>query len=82
MVICIDKIFPYLYYEYWKVFYDWKEIKFNGMDEVPRIRDDRKFGSDCPPGYLVNGFAVYYHKLLGLTGFAIDCHYNWTEDTS
>ena len=52
------------------------------MDEVPRIRDDRKFGSDCPPGYLVNGFAVYYHKLLGLTGFAIDCHYNWTEDTS
>ena len=51
------------------------------MEDVPRIRNDGKLGYECPSGYLVNGFAVSYHQLLGLTGFGIDCHYNWTEDT-
>ena len=52
------------------------------MNEVLRIKDNRKYGYECPSGYLVNGFRNSYHQLLGLTGFGISCHYNWTEDTS
>ena len=52
------------------------------MRQVPRIVKDRKLGYDCPSGYLVNGFAVDYHQLLGLTGFGMNCHYNWTDDAS
>ena len=42
------------------------------MNEVPRSGWERG-GYNCPAGHFINGFAIEYFPMLGVTGFAIDC---------